>query len=523
MRPGRLTIRVAVVIAGVMALSGILLSLAYKICFPGQGPVRLGLSINDSRAFPGYTLIAPTKSTNTYLIDMQGRVVRQWQSDCYPGLNAHLLENGHLLRSGTLPRQSDFNDPGAGRRVQEFSWEGEVVWDFPFTGKKQFPHHDLVPLPNGNVLLIVDEPRKTAQEAIAAGRRPELMRGKYFYLDGLIEIKPTGKTTGEVVWEWHLWDHLVQESDESKANFGKIAEHLELIDLNYSHQDTIGALAATKGGLDKLRAIGYVGQGIQAGQASTNITSNWSHLNSVAYNPDLDQIMVTSLTFGEFWIIDHSSTTSQAANHRGGRSGRGGDLLYRWGNPRAYGAGTQAQQRLFGPHDAHWIPSGLPGAGHVLVFNNGKDRPDGSYSSVEEVELPVNSGGGYARLAGAAFGPEQPLWSYHSPNKADFYSMLLSGAQRLPNGNTLICSGCNGTLLEVTPEREIVWKYVNPTPGTYLLSVTSPADLGPPGGGSLFRAYRYGGDYPGLAGKDLTPGQTIEELQAHEPVRRPSP
>ncbi len=240
------------------------------------------------------------------------------------------------------------------------------------------------------------------------------------------------------------------------------------MDLNHSYHDTLGALAATKGGLDKLRSIGYVGNSTPARQPPTNLNSNWSHLNSVAYNPDLDQIIVTSFTFGEFWILDHSTTTSEAASHRGGRSDRGGDLLYRWGNPSAYGTGTQAQQQLFGPHDAHWIPRGLPGAGQVLVFNNGKNRPDGNYSSVEEVVLPVNREGWYARPSGAAFGPEQPLWTYRASNKADFYSMLLSGAQRLPNGNTLICSGCNGTLLEVTPEKEIAWKYINPTQGAYM-------------------------------------------------------
>ena len=67
--------------------------------------------------------------------------------------------------------------------------------------------------------------------------------------------------------------------------------------------------------------------------------------------------------FSEFWIIDHGTTTAQAAGHTGGRRGRGGDLLYRWGNPRAYRAGTKADRKLFAQHNAHWIPKGLPGAG----------------------------------------------------------------------------------------------------------------------------------------------------------------
>ena len=191
----------------------------------------------------------------------------------------------------------------------------------------------------------------------------------------------------------------------------------------------------------------------------------------MAYNPDLDQIAVSVWTFSEFWIIDHGTTTAQAAGHTGGRRGKGGDLLYRWGNPRAYRAGTKADRKLFHQHNAHWIPKGLPGAGHLLLFNNGRERPDGSYSSVDELVLPADSQGRYTRPPGKAYGPDQPVWSYTAPKKPDFFSSFISGAQRLSNGNTLICSGANGTIFEVTPEKAIVWKYVNPVkddtpPGT---------------------------------------------------------
>jgi hypothetical protein len=197
------------------------------------------------------------------------------------------------------------------------------------------------------------------------------------------------------------------------------------------------------------------------------------HSNAVSYNAEFDQVMLSVLEFSEIWIIDHSTTTAEAAGHSGGRQGKGGDLLYRWGNPRAYRAGTTKDQRLFGQHNAHWIPKGLPGEGHVLVFNNGRRRIGGAYSSVDELVLPVDADGRYAHKPGEAFGPDQPIWSYAAPKRADFYAEFISGAHRLPNGNTFICSGPNGTIFEVTPEKDVVWKYVN------------PARPGPPTGGRL--------------------------------------
>src|SRR5262249_46989503 len=94
-------------------------------------------------------------------------------------------------------------------------------------------------------------------------------------------------------------------------------------------------------------------------------------------------------------------------------------------------------------------------------------RPDGSYSSVDEIVLPVDEKGRYTRKKGAAFGPDKAIWSYSAPKKSDFYSFFISGAHRLPNGNTQICSGANGTVFEVTPDKKILWKYLNPAKGGF--------------------------------------------------------
>src|SRR5439155_4849346 len=168
--------------------------------------------------------------------------------------------------------------------------------------------------------------------------------------------------------------HLVQDHDQSKANYGDVAAHPELIDVNFG-EGAMASIVAKKDELEKLKAIGYVGNTTTPGGKPAPIRADWLHCNAVSYNPDFDQIMLSSPEFNEIWIIDHGMTTAQAAGHKGGRYGRGGDLLYRWGNPRAYRAGSTKDQKLFFQHNAQWIPRGLPGEGHMLVFNNGRRRP----------------------------------------------------------------------------------------------------------------------------------------------------
>lgn len=449
-----------------------------------------GLAVNDPKAFKGYTLIAPLTSNDTYLIDMEGKVVRTWKSDCPPALSASLLENGHLLRAGALPEDElPFIDgAGAGGRVQEFDWDGNLVWDFKYVSDTRLPHHDVTRLPNGNVLMVVWE-RKTAAEAAAAGLRQGAFPDDYILSDCVIEVKPTGKTTGEVVWEWRAWDHIVQDHDKSKSNYGDVAAHPELVDVNFTEGIAISKSASPEE-LERLKGLGYLGGPVTPGSTAAPRGPDWLHINSVAYNADLDQIVLSVHMYSELWVIDHGTTTAEAAGHAGGRRGKGGDLLYRWGNPRAYRHGTNADRRLYNQHDARWIPKGHPGEGRLLVFNNGSGRPDGSYSSVDEIVTPVDDSGTYARAPKAPFGPDRAVWSYTAPDKTDFFSMLYSGAQRLPNGNTLMCSGVDGTLVEVTPDGEVVWKYVNPLRGdTLILTGHSGPFVGgrPNDGGALGR------------------------------------
>ena len=376
--------------------------------------LRPSLIVHEPGAFEGYTLLHSRPVH--YLIDMRGRIVHSWDLNWRGALR--LLENGRLLGlyNGAL-READA--------------DGNVTWEYRL--EDSFFHHDFVLLPGGNVLLLARRAR-TRDEAVAAGADPALVPPRGLEYEAVVEVRPSRPSGGEVVWEWSVWDHLIQDFDPDKANYGDPAAHPELVDINFLLENNLAAF-----GEGKLRRA-----------------RDWIHANAIGYHPELDQIVITARHFSELWIVDHSTTTEEASGHAGGDGGRGGDLLYRWGNPRAHRAGTAAGQRLFWPHDAHWIAPGLPGAGNLLMFNNGMDHDGGrGWSSVVEI-APPTEGHGYRPGE-----PAEQVWTYEADPPAVFYSARGSGAQRLPNGNTLIASGDEGAAFEVTPDGRTVWSYVN--------------------------------------------------------------
>jgi len=411
-----------------------------------------GVISNDMTGSDGYTLFAPMDSGTTYLIDNYGRVVHTWESQFTPNLSVYLLENGNLVRTY-------YNQSQSVEGVQIFTWEGDIVWDFTYTNTFYAVHHDIEPLPNGNILFLVRDIRPRA-ELEAAGRDPASISTARIWLEKIVEIEPTGLNSGNIVWEWEVFDHLIQDFDPAKNNFGAVSAHPELMDVNYTPY--------------KLR--------------------EWLHANAVDYNSELDQIIINFKNISEFWVIDHSTTTLEASSHTGGNSGKGGDILYRWGNPDTYRASANHEQKFFEQHDARWVGKGLPGEGNITVFNNGVNRPDGLYSSVEEIAIPVDTNGHYqSPQNGNSFGPVDQAWSYTAQTPEDMYSSNISGAHRLPNGNTMICVGANSDLIEVRPDGTTVWEYIYP------------------GLSSIFRCSRYEPDYGAFEGREILAGGYIEQ------------
>lgn len=434
----------------------------------------VGLFLDTPRAFAGYTLFAPKHNTVTYLMDNEGRVVHQWKSSYEPGQSVYLRPNGNLVRCA-FTRNQGFIGGGEGGRIEEYDWDGNMVWEMDYSSSTYLSHHDIALLPNGNILMLVVE-KKSLNDCASAGFDPRMLRDRELYPDSVVEVRPVYPKGYEIVWQWRVWDHLIQQFDRTRANYGEVAAHPELVDVNCNGRP---------------------------------VPAFWNHMNSIAYNAKLDQVMLSVRGCSEIWILDHSTTTAEAAGHSGGRHGKGGDLIYRWGNPAAYGRGSAGDAQLVQQHDAQWIPDGSPGAGHITIFNNGYDR---LWSSIEEIVPPVDADGRYVLAAGKAYGPEKPAWHYQAGNRGDFFSSEISGAHRLPNGNTLVCAGVIGTLFEITPAGETVWQYVNPmVRGGILAQGELPGkDLRGHLFNAVFKVHRYGLDYPAFAGRDLTPKGVIE-------------
>lgn len=436
----------------------------------GQNPT-VGLIKYDGRVSEGYTLLAPLSSTSTYLIDNCGFVVHTWESDYQPGNTVRLMPNGDLLRA-TKINVSTFLAGGAGGRVEILSWDSELKWEFFYSTDTYRQHHDVLSLPNGNILILAWDGRNET-ESLEAGRDPQYLSAvdKEVWGEKIIEVKPLANNNFEIVWEWSLWDHLVQDYDPSKLNYGVVADHPELVNLNFS-PDTI--------------------------------SPDWIHANAISYSSVLDQIIISSRTFNEFWVIDHSTTTEEAKSHSGGNYGMGGDIIYRYGNPQAYDRGTEEDRKLFGQHDVHWTDDGEG----IMLFNNGLNR-DPSFSSIDFID-PPRENGIYILDDDLPFGPTNLTRTYKSDEIEGFaFSSFLSGAGQTENGNILICSGATGNLVEITGEGEVVWNYINPvtSQGTleqgFDIENSDVSNL-------VFRVYKYTEDYEGLLGKNLERGERLE-------------
>ena len=416
----------------------------------------LSFIISDE-PYGGYVLYTPggmgNTSSITYLTDVDGTVYNSWSHSNGPASMPYLLAGDESGFENTLlyyPCRSSIptmESGGVGGRVEIYNWEGNRLWFYEVSDEEYQHHHDIDILPNGNILIVAWE-RLYSSEWQDLGRTSVNNSLNQMWGFTIFEIEPNLNTgAANIVWEWHITDHLVQDiGPQYSAIFGEISDYPELMDINCS---SVGSNGGPGGGAN----------------------GDWMHVNAIDYNADLDQIVFSSRHQDEIFIIDHSTSTAEAASHSGGNSGMGGDFLYRWGNPQNYDRGDNSDQVLQGQHSVNWIESGSPGEGNLILYNN---QHSNNSSAALELIPPINEDGTYSIIDSQAYGPNSEAWLY----QGGFFSDVQSGAFRQPNGNTLISVANDAYIFEVSPSGEIVW------------------DLEVPGNNMMVpRGQKYGYDY----------------------------
>ncbi len=432
------------------------------------------ISYDAALAVDGYTLIYPHNQPHARLIDACGEVVHVWTNDSLrrPGNSAYLTPFGDLIWSH---RPANFqSDPiwagGGGAVIEGRTWDNTVQWNYTLNDSTGRLHHDFALTNSGTVLAIAWE-RIDSLDAIAAGRNPALLEDGELWSERIIELQPNANGGADVVWEWRAWDHLVQDFDSTKAQFGDPALEPHRIDVNFG--------------------------------TPSSAAPDWLHINSIDYNAELNQVLVSVPTFDELWIIDKGVPEA--------------GLVWRWGNPEAYGRGTAEDQQLHYQHAAHWLDApyhmNTPDFGKIAVFNNRNPGATGPYSSAHLIApewMANDTSAAYAMTGNDEASTYTPMdfdWTWTAPTPTDFFSSGLSNFERLPGGNNLILSGRTGEIFEFTASGDTAWQYRVPLQGG--LAVSQGTELGI-NDNLLFRASRYPSQFPAFNGIDLSPMGTWE-------------
>jgi hypothetical protein len=397
-----------------------------------------GTTIYDpERAWNGYTVLSPLNTPAAVVIDMNGNVVKQWEGYVNSaGGPARVLPGGVIMGAAGAnpPRQESLE-------LVQRDFEGKVLWSFEHNeqiknrdGNTTWAlrqHHDWQrdDFPSGYYSPGVN-PSSAAPKVLLLTHtnhsRPSVAGEAMLEDDRLIEISWDGK----ILWQWVASDH---------------------IDDFHFDKDARAAIASGSGG--------NTGRG----------SFDWLHINSATYVGPNHWYDDGDKRFAPNNVVISSRESSFIAI-----IARDGSIVWQLGPDYSASPETRAIRQVIGQHHAHFIPKGLPGAGNLLVFDNGGPSGYGKTTS-----MALDGRGIYARATSRVLEVDpvtlKLVWSYTS---LTFFATNISGAQRLPNGNTLITEGPDGRVFEVTNGGAIVWEYVYPVFG------------GARQANSVYRAYR---------------------------------
>lgn len=427
------------------------------------GPTGI-LTYDKNKTYEGYTLFSPMiGSKTTYLMDMEGQIVHTWETDYRPGLYAELLPNGNLLRAGR-PDQKKLMEEKSGKKIKK----GELKKFIGIGGAS-------------GIIQEIDWDGNVVWEYKMAEAGKEIQHHTF-------KRMPNGNTL-ILGWEFMSNEDAIKAGRDPK----KVPSKPRMLD-GASHDgfwnDFVREVTPKGKTVWEWHVVDHLGTGPNKLDFNYTLPEpvgpvyssyDWSHFNSVDYIPETDTIVLNSRNLSEFYFIDHKT----------------GKIEYRWGNPTAYDPKAKkpswydnGDQELWGQHSVSPLENG-----NILIFDNGSEAPEVRHSRAVEMDPKT----------------DKVVWEFYTNHSSSFNSHRQGGVQRLPNGNTLICSTHGGHVMEVTPKKEIVWEFINPFVFGEPKCVLTNEDTVPWSAHEdsmwtmIHRAFRYGADYPGLKGKVLVP------------------
>lgn len=391
-----------------------------------------GIQLNLPATQDGYVLV--NSYSTTVLLDECGGIVNSWETG-NPHYHVKLLPSGNIyyLEENTIYEQN---------------WEGEIVVEIARPDPLLKFVYDIIKMTNGNYLVNCRRSVSTL-DLDALGWDNSL--GVPNIMDGIVEINPDG----EIVWEWNISDHLIQDEYLDLDNYGVVSSHPERMD-------------------------------VQAVSSFDWVFGEAFMFNGFDYNEQLDQIIISARKANEIIIIDHSTTTEEAASSMGGRYGRGGDLLFRWGNPSNYTSAEDGEHYLHFQHNPNWIKYGEY-AESIIVYSNNLDSE--SDSEIFILTPVIDSDGSYVMMD-SIFLPQAPDRVISSLEISSNYT---SGAVVMPNGNIYVTVGQEDRLIELDESDTPVWIY----------------EL--PGFQYTYRSEKYAADFPAFLDRELVAQGSVED------------
>ena len=390
----------------------------------------------------GYTLFTAPKK-GVVLINMNGEIVRHWKG--FGGFPAKMIPGGYVLGSlGTRDAADGYQDE---TDVTMLDWDGNVVWSFDKNEEIEDPdkpkrwmareHHDyqMEGNPVGYWVPGMETSPDFQKMLILVHRdvrNPEISP-QLLLEDRLIEVDREGNIT----WEWNMLDYF------DDFNFDETIKNAMFRNPNTQPTGPEG-----QGDIFHVNCASYLGP------------NKWYDAGDERFKPD--NIIMDSREANIMWIIDHET----------------GHVVWQVGPDFTATPELRIFGTIVGPHHTHMIPKGLPGEGNIMVYDNGGWAGYGAPNQFSKIGLKVTRRDS-SRVV--EFDPTtlEIVWECKglAKNSAGgfdfngnyFYSPLTSSAQRMPNGNTVICEGCSAKLMEFTPEGELVWEYMFPEVGDLLL------------------------------------------------------